>query len=139
MRTWCISFCMCNSNYSIGHTLIKQSNQGSHYLVFSFHWLQITLTKLSKAMSGLLLLILLFISKKLSKTLVIFCKKNYNQILRTKLGVNRSLFDENRDKYRKKNLISSYLNLLQNVDKTQPVSTTTQVDHLQSTYLFLPT
>ena len=46
-----ISFCMCNSNYSIGHTLIKQSNQGSHYLVFSFHWLQITLTKLSKAMS----------------------------------------------------------------------------------------
>ena len=43
---------MCNSNYSISHTLIKQSNQGSHYLVFSFHWLQITLTKLSKAMSG---------------------------------------------------------------------------------------
>ena len=47
-----IFFCMCNSNYSISHTLIKQSNQGSHYLVFSFHWLQITLTKLSKAMSG---------------------------------------------------------------------------------------
>ena len=45
-------FCMCNSNYSLSHTLIKQSNQGSHYLVFSFHWLQITLTKLSKAMSG---------------------------------------------------------------------------------------
>ena len=47
-----IFFCMCNSNYSLSHTLIKQSNQGSHYLVFSFHWLQITLTKLSKAMSG---------------------------------------------------------------------------------------
>ena len=49
-----IFFCMCNSNYSLSHALIKQSNQGSHYyLVFSFHWLQITLTKLSKAaMSG---------------------------------------------------------------------------------------
>ena len=71
-------FCMCNSNYSISHTLIKQSNQGSYYLVFSFHWLQITLTKLSKAMSGFdnfITLLLLFIWQKLSRTLVIFFER----------------------------------------------------------------
>ena len=58
---------MCISNYSIGHTLIKQSNQGSHYLVFSFHWLQITLTKLSKAMSEFDNIITTFITFYLTK------------------------------------------------------------------------
>ena len=58
---------MCNSNYSLSRTLIKQSNQGSHYLVFSFHWLQITLTKLSKAMSEFDNIITTFITFYLTK------------------------------------------------------------------------